>query len=198
MPAYIRLPLPEFIDADVNALLGRLESNYATDGYASQYTKQTAAWFTVLPILQDELRRLPSDSSTWTILLEFPLYRLRKRLDAVILAGSLIVVLEVKVGETAFRAEDLRQVEEYALDLRDFHAGCRGRRLLPVLWCTAANASLVTHNQAGEDVAAVHRVGNCELGHLFGSLVADQGGEPINAEAWDRAPYSPVPGLPHE
>jgi hypothetical protein len=66
------------------------------------------------------------------VLLEYPLYRLRRRIDVVILAGTTIVVVECKVGAEKFNSEDLRQVEEYALDLRDFHAASNGRSIVPV------------------------------------------------------------------
>src|SRR5262249_52255942 len=120
MPAYVRLALPEFVDANPDALLGLLEKGHARDGYATQFSHQTTAWGAVLPELQKQLRGLLPRADGWTVLLEFPLYRLRKRIDVVILAEQLIVVLELKVGETTFHAEDVRQVEEYALDLRDF------------------------------------------------------------------------------
>src|SRR6476469_4630757 len=84
------------------------------------------------------LLELRSESSNWSILLEYPLYRLRRRIDVVILARDLIVVVEYKVGAENFTPVDQRQVEEYSLDLCDFHAKSYGLRILPVLWCTEA------------------------------------------------------------
>lgn len=158
MPAYVRLSLPDFADADPDALLGLLEKGHARDGFATQYSQQTTAWATVIPEMQKQVRGLLPCAAGWTVLLEFPLYRLRKRIDAVILAGHLIVVLEVKVGESVFRAEDERQVEEYALDLRDFHFASRNQALLPVLWCTRAANPQIQYASGDEQVARVHRV----------------------------------------
>src|SRR5262249_35107437 len=118
------------------------------------------------------------------------------RIDAVLLADRVIVTIEMKVGESVFRAEDARQAEEYALDLRDFHAGSRDRPLLPVLWCTAAPDSDSVCYTPGEDpVAPVHRVGAAGLAELLTSLPADVPGDPIIPEAWDNAPYRPVPNV---
>jgi hypothetical protein len=199
MPAYLHLPLASLVSADPSALVGRLHQAYAADGYAKQFTQQTKAWAAAIPLLQDQLGSLFNllpRASGWTILLEFHLYRLRRRLDAVLLAERVIVVVEMKVGEYAFRAEDARQAEEYALDLRDFHAGSRDRPLLPVLWCTAAPDSAPTCYNPGKDsVAPVHRVGGAGVAQLLASLPADAPGAPMTPEDWDNAPYRPVPNV---
>jgi hypothetical protein len=123
--AYARYSLAEFIAEDDAAIIGTLQTRYAHDGFASQYTQQTKAWERMIPLLKSELRELMGrypHVAQWGVLLEYPLHRLRKRIDAVLLAGQTIVVVEAKVGQASFRGEDEAQVEEYALDLRDFHA----------------------------------------------------------------------------
>src|SRR5258708_6084912 len=122
MPAYVRLLLPDVLAAAPDALVGRLNQSYADDGYATQFTQQIKAWGVALPLLQQEIRDLLAlvpDAAAWTLLLEYPLHRLRRRIDAILLTDQVIVVVEIKVGERFFRAEDVRQAEEYALDLRD-------------------------------------------------------------------------------
>ena len=52
-----------------------------------------------------------ADSTSWTVLLEYPLYRLRKRIDAVLLSEAAIAVIEGKAGERRFKLEDERQVK---------------------------------------------------------------------------------------
>ncbi len=195
MPAYFRAAVREFVDMPVAVVAGGLSAAYASDGYASQYTSQTRAWDQVVPLLQRELRKVAAvvpDAADWGVLLEYPWYRLRKRIDAVILAGSAAVVIETKCGETKFRASDLRQVEEYALDLRDFHSESRICRLVPVLWATEA-ASPVEYCDLGSDrVASVTKAGKVGLGSLL-IHVAAVSGPPLVAERWDHAAYRPVP-----
>jgi hypothetical protein len=199
MPAYVHLPLTDFVLADPSALTGLLHRAYAADGYATQFTQQTKAWTTALPLLQDQLRvlmTLLSRSDGWTVLLEYPLYRLRRRTDAVLLSERVIVTVEMKVGERIFRAEDMRQAEEYGLDLRDFHAGSRNYPLLPILWCTAAPDTVPPCYTPGEDlVAPVHCVGASGLADLLATVPANGPGDPIRAETWDNAPYRPVPNV---
>lgn len=115
-------------------IIGILQQAYASDGFVSQYIRQTQAWDQIVPELQRVFVQLLTsrpETKDWTLLLEYPLYRLRRRIDAVILA--LIVVVECKVGAYIFTAADRRQVEEYALGVRDFHAQSYQRQIVPVL-----------------------------------------------------------------
>lgn len=189
------MSLPAFLDASPSALLGELERGYTRDGFATLYSQQTKAWDALLPLLQAQLRSCLPNGGTWSVLLEFPLYRLRKRIDAVILTGDWIIVLEVKLGATAFLSPDLRQVEDYALDLRDFHAASRDRPLLPVLWCPDAATLPAQHIPTPEQVPPVQLVGGQGLAGLLTQLSSVETSPPLNATHWDTAPYSPVPNI---
>ncbi len=201
MPAYVRRPLDAFTASDVTELLGALQAAYARDGFASQYTRQTIAWQEVLPKLQiafQELLVARGEAQRWSVLLEYPLYRLRRRIDLVVLAGPLVVVIECKVGALAFSAADKRQVEEYALDLRDFHAGSCGRRILPVLWSTEGvprrsvplNYELASHESTVDPVQEVGAEGLCGL---LTALPLSSSDQQLIGESWDSAVYRPVP-----
>ena len=113
MSAYTKSTVAEFIRSSPSELVGLLQQAYAADGFCSQYTRQTIAWARVIPDLQRSLRALVAarpETSEWFILLEYPLYRLRRRIDLVILAGSSILVVECKVGAEDTAAENARQV----------------------------------------------------------------------------------------
>jgi hypothetical protein len=194
MPAYFRSVVREFVDIPVAVVAGRLGTAYASDGYASQYTSQTLSWDEVIALLQQELREVAAvvpGAGDWGVLLEYPLYRLRKRIDAVIIAGSAAVVIEAKCGETTFEASDLRQAEEYALDLRDFHSQSRMCRLIPVLWATEASTPVDYWDLSGQ-VPSVTKIGKHGLGSLL-THVAAISGPLLVADRWDAAAYSPVP-----
>jgi hypothetical protein len=195
----VRLLLPDLLAADPDALVGRLNQAYADDGYATQFTQQIKAWTDALPLLHQQIRELLAlrpCAASWTVLLEYPLHRLRRRVDVILLTEQVIVVVEIKVGECAFRAEDARQAEEYALDLRDFHAASHVRHLLPVLWCTKApETKALSYAPAGDQVAQVHRVGASGLAQLFASIPINLPGDRIVPELWDNAPYRPIPNI---
>jgi hypothetical protein len=128
-------------------------------------------------------------------LLEFPLYRLRRRIDVVLLAGPAVLVIETKVGATEFASADRRQVEEYALDLRDFHSGSAGVSIVPILWCTSCSALPTLFRFGSEQVAPVHEIGEERLGEFLGSIANHLRGREIAAEPWDVAVYRPVPSV---
>jgi hypothetical protein len=196
MSAYYRSSLAEFIVEEPQAVVGKLHTKYAEDGFAQQYLSQTRAWAELVPRLQSEMRNLVKQvpgAGCWAILLEFPLYRLQRRIDIVILTTAVIVV-EAKVGEDRFLASDERQVEEYCLDLRDFHEGSRGQTLFPVLWATQA-ASHESHNAAGTDfVAPVSRIGATGLAGLI-TGISNPAIPKIDASSWDESGYHPVPSV---
>src|SRR5271154_4531262 len=81
------------------------------------HAAQLTAWREQVPLLQAVARGLPGE---WRVLLEYPLLRLGKRIDAVLLSDRAILVLEFKTADQTRLARE--QVEDYALDLFDFHA----------------------------------------------------------------------------
>ena len=199
----MRRTVGQIIQDDAAAIVGQLQQAYATDGFASQYTRQTQAWARVVPTLQQTLvqfLKIRPEAHDWTVLLEYPLYRLRRRIDLVILAGELIVVVECKVGADVFSAEDRRQVEEYALDLRDFHAASHHRWILPVLWSTdaepAAGCTILPVNMSPTAmVGAVAQVGAEGLQAYLAALPFAPLDTNLVGEDWDRSAYRPVPNV---
>ncbi len=67
------------------------------------------------------------------LLLEYEIPRRDRRIDVVLLAGSLVIVLEFKTGDSGDEASARRQTEHYALELRDFPRESRGLLLVPVV-----------------------------------------------------------------
>jgi hypothetical protein len=203
MPAYARYLLNQFAETNPAEIVGILQEAYAVDGFSSQYTRQTKAWASILPKLQHSVNSLLAvrpEAANWSILLEFPLYRLRRRIDVVILAHDLIVVIEYKVGAKDFTSEDRRQVEEYALDLSDFHSSSHSRTIFPVLWCTeappsAAESHCPGDNSYGKNVETVFNIGEEGLFSFLAELRVSNEEDPIAASLWDRSPYRPVPNI---
>jgi hypothetical protein len=198
MPSYVRLTLENFINAHPDKIVGRLQTAYALDGYRSQIAQQSLAWAYVIPLLQSVFQQVlneRSDCAHWSVLLEYPLYRLQRRIDLVVLAGPYIIVIESKVGETTFRPDGIRQVEEYALDLRDFHSASRLAPILPVLWCTEAREYSDRYIEKPQQIPSTYRVNTPALISLLKSLPGFDGRHSILGEAWDKAQYRPVPNV---
>ena len=55
------------------------------------------------------------------------------RIDAVIIADDLIFVIEFKYDRRKYEVADIRQVEDYANDLLDFHLESKNKFIIPIL-----------------------------------------------------------------
>jgi len=200
MTAYVDLSVEEFIGSSDSELVSKLHSAYASDGFISQYTSQTVAWEVSLPLIKEGLlsgTQCYETALSWRILLEFPIYRLRRRIDLIVVTPKALAVIELKVGETEFLSADLRQAEEYALDLRDFHEHSKGLPIVPVLWSTEAisNALELPPLRPGVTQPVV-KIGCGQFGQFLTSFGLST--EPLPStvpQDWARGAYKPVPSV---
>src|SRR5262249_22192118 len=75
------------------------------------------------------------------LFLEFDVPRLGSRIDAVLISGPAVFPIEFKCGESHHRLADYNQAWDYALDLKNFHAGSHDASIFPVLVATQAQAA---------------------------------------------------------
>ena len=125
---------PEFLVQPVEAIVGALSVRLVESHPANRAT-QIDAWRAEIPVLQSAVQTL---AGPCRVLLEYPILRLGRRIDAVVLTESAILVLEFKVGAVSISNADREQVEDYALDLFDFHATSRSHPIIPILVATEA------------------------------------------------------------
>src|SRR5262249_3881251 len=119
----------EFCAADRDQIFGRMARENSFD----LILPQRDAWLAQAELLQHALAR-----QTGTLYLEFSIQRMGRRIDALVIIGPVIFVLEFKVGEDTFSSQDMDQVVDYALDLHNFHEGSHHAYIAPVLICTSA------------------------------------------------------------
>src|SRR4051812_9168666 len=111
MPAFARYRLAEFAVVAQAEVIGRLAEQYARGGFAEQWTAATKAWGEQVEHLQAavaDLIRRRSAAADWHLLIESPMPRRGRRIDAVLLACDVIFVLEYKTGRTSLSAADRR------------------------------------------------------------------------------------------
>jgi len=204
MPAICYM-IGDFLEAPHDQVLGKLTGLYAELGFSSLLTTAIAAWRDQLPIIQDAIRQLVShrqDALRWHVLLEYVLPMRDQRPDVVILAGPSVFVLEFKVGATSYDTAALWQVQSYALDLRDFHPGCRGRMVVPILVATDALGNelseKILQTRLREASLPVQQANRATLGECL-CRAADDHCQPdaptIDAEEWSSARYAPTPNI---
>ena len=79
------------------------------------------------------LKELISRFSDGYICFEFTIPRMGLRADVILIVEGIIFILEFKVGESDFLTHDRRQVEDYALDLKNFHKGSHNKIIVPIM-----------------------------------------------------------------
>lgn len=158
--------------------------------------QQLRAWEAQAGILRAALCRL-SDVGQWRVLLEFEIPRLGGRIDVVLLSPKAIYVLEFKVGAERFDAAAHDQLEGYALDLQDFHAGSRRHPILPILVATDAPAPFPMLPFMYPGRAPVLNANASSLGDLLRALDTQMTtvGQALNCAAWERSAYQAVPNV---
>ncbi len=199
MAAFYRATLGDFLAHSPNEIIGALLRSYQHNELQKRQTKAWEKEIQVLKAACDELIRLAPISTNWSLLLEYPIPRRQKRLDAVLLAADVIVCLEFKTEDKAHSSQSQRQAEDYALDLRDFHEASRDCRIVPVVVVPKAPPAEDSSVQVSTD--AVRDVKLANAADLAQTLLIAFNAEhrddcvPIDSTAWDCSPYRPVPTI---
>ena len=107
--------ISEFISADENLIFGTLCDRY----HGGALTTTREAWKSEISIMKNVLSTFaPKDGE---IIFEYDIPRLGKRIDVVLLFEGIVFCLEFKVGESRVLENDIDQVLDYALGLKNFH-----------------------------------------------------------------------------
>ena len=185
--AWYGASLAELLSAEPNVILGTLAAN---SGFAD-VPEQKDAWLYQLGFLQAHLSGL-----TGSVYLEFDIPRMGRRIDAVVLSGPVVFVVEFKVGEREFERPALDQVWDYALDLKNFHEASHAVAIVPILVATEATASPALALQADED--RVYRpvaVPPAHFREVIDLALRTIPGNALEGQKWSGAPYRPTPTI---
>jgi hypothetical protein len=185
--AYYVADLEAFFETTSESILGTISSNttFSVDAL------QRDAWLSQIEIL-----RLALEGMRGTLFFEFIVPRIGSRIDVVLILGPTIFVIEFKVGEKEVNREDLNQVWDYALDLKNFHQASRGAPIVPILVATQSKYPDDSLGVPYSDNVFPPSKCNAEgLRRLIQSAMKAISGEALNASAWGRAPYQPTPTI---
>lgn len=153
---------------------------------------QKAAWKYEI----DHLKSIATALPECHFFLEFSIPRMGRRADAVILAGSLIFIIEYKVGEKQFALHAREQVHGYALDLSVFHQTSHNQTIIPILVATKAPAQQIDFGFAVPN--KVMDPINCAANDLLPTLqrfISLDSKTPIDPSTWANGAYRPTPTI---
>lgn len=185
--AWYGATISEFLQSQPDAIVGRL----ATNSDFVMLPTQRDAWLAQIQLLKEHLAGL-----TGSIFFEFNIPRMGRRVDAVLVIGPVVFVIEFKVGESLFERSAVDQAWDYALDLKNFHQASHAVSIVPILIATGTTASAPLEMVVHED--KVYRPLRLHPGGLRLSLdkvLQSISGDAINVQQWSAAPYHPTPTI---
>ncbi|MGY3610776.1 MULTISPECIES: DNA/RNA helicase domain-containing protein [unclassified Bradyrhizobium] len=152
---------------------------------------QRNAWLGQIDIVRRQLRGL----NGW-IAFEFAIPRMGKRADVVLVTAGFVFVIEFKVGSHQFDAAAFDQVMDYALDLKNFHAGSHDRRIVPIVVATMADESPFELTWGSDGVASPIGSNGSNLGRIVDEMVKQTPGQAfLDGGKWSRTGYKPTPTI---
>ena len=180
--------IQNFLKAEPDDILGKLTRNSDFDLAQSQRD----AWLQEIAILQDTLA-----TRNGTIYFEYSIPRMGKRIDAVMLIGPVIFILEFKIGSGEFAAAAVDQVWDYALDLKNFHETSHNRMIAPILIATEAESTTIAiaTTPQNDQILFPIKCNSCNLEEAINGVLKFANGDSIHHAQWERGRYSPTPTI---
>jgi hypothetical protein len=186
--AYYSDTIDNFLNTPSNEVLGILARK---NDFSLEQT-QRDAWLEEIKILTKAL-----DPYQGSVYFEYSIPRMGKRIDAVVIIGPVIFVLEFKAGEKEFSSYAIDQVWDYALDLKNFHETSHTHFIAPVLIATKAHelspvVALTPHN---DKLMIPIKCNNNLLGEVIASVLLFSEGADIDPLYWEKGSYHPTPTI---
>jgi len=186
--AYYAATVEQFLRSDADAIYGGLSRHHAH----AQELAQKAAWLEQIALLKRGLSGVPQ---AW-IAFEFAIPRMGKRADAIVVLDGIIFVIEFKVRAEIFTGAAIEQATDYALDLKNFHAGSHNRIIIPVVIATEAASRPIQLKLWPDEVAEPILCNGADLDQLLLATARRFPGQPqlVPAE-WMVSGYKPTPTI---
>ena len=183
--------LKTFLEKEQKAVFGELCDKYHGDAL----TTTREAWLKEIEILQNVL--ISWKESDGRIIFEYDIPRLGKRLDVVLLLKGIIFCLEFKVGESRILENDVDQVLDYALDLKNFHKLSQDKLIVPILVATnyKNSSSEIQPSVYDDRVVNPLMTGQDNLLYLISEVLKQFPEEKPVDSNWVISPYAPTPTI---
>ena len=185
----------DFLQTPDSEIVGKLSMRVGL-AHSGDESQQIKAWQEQVAILKTTLISAGDHARRWGILLELPLYRLSRRIDAIILTSERVLCVEFKIGAERYGASDITQAVDYALCLRDFHGGSRGKTIVPILCASEARSEeLPAHLSILEDVSECLRTNASILPAAIQLSAGPSSSHEVDWLAFDASQYNPTPDI---
>ncbi|MEP7067679.1 MAG: DUF2075 domain-containing protein [Usitatibacter sp.] len=184
--AWYGASVADFLKSELTDVLGVLSLRNEFDLTQTQRN----AWTEEVRVLQEQLVGLNG-----ALFLEFTIPRMGRRIDAALIVGSILFVIEFKVGEVDFDRASIEQVWDYALDLKNFHQGSHAVAIVPILVATLASPQKFTLVSDADRVYQPVSVNNDGLRSVIDAGLATIRSQSIDSNIWAASTYQPTPTI---
>lgn len=126
--------ISDFLQKLPETIIGEISVN----GRLGHINTELYAWEFQIKLLKEILQ-----NHNGHLFFEFSIPRMGKRVDCLLIIKNIVFVIEFKVGEKEFINQNLEQVWDYALDLKNFHKPSHSLLLVPILVATRAKQTQI-------------------------------------------------------
>ncbi|MBO7101012.1 MAG: DUF2075 domain-containing protein [Bacteroidales bacterium] len=186
--------ISSFLNESIDSIFGKMSRCDEWDTMATQ----KFAWETEIILLKSVLSEYQEEEG-WVVF-EYTIPRLGKRIDAVVLLRERVFVLEFKAGEEKYNRQDVDQVLDYALDLKNFHQGSADRVIVPILIATNSKESskLYKLSHYSDNVCEPLLTNSDDLSSILNMAINEPLPNTTHGVAlsdWIRSRYAPTPTI---
>lgn len=200
--AYYQNTISGFLKDNSEKILGELARYH----HFSLDLSQKNAWLEQIENLKNQLK----DFGAGQIFFEFSIPRMGKRADVLLLLNGIVFVLEYKTGSKTYERYQSDQALDYALDLKNFHAGSHHKKIVPILVSTKAplqHSNLlwfsdgVSHpllsngKNLGEIVKGTIHASKLRIPSSNYHGLRDTDQEGLHEDYWSESGYKPTPTI---
>ncbi len=188
--AYYAACVSDFLAQHDDTVLAAL----ATSSAFAIETTQRDAWRAQIKVMRHALVGV---GASGLVAFEFAVPRMGKRIDVLVVVSGVVVVIEFKVGEREFTSDAINQVWDYALDMKNFHAGTHAAPVVPIVVATHATVTSVqvVMESDRDGVMRPLRATPETLAEVLRAATAWCAAPALDVEAWARSAYKPTPSI---
>lgn len=178
----------QFLVHQEDVILGQLTNQHK---FRQLEQQQINSWRRQITELKQTLVSFPGA----TLLLEFEIPRIGKRVDAILVLNGSILVLEYKVGAKSYDSASIDQAYDYALDLKNFHKASHHLNIVPILIATDAPNKNLSFNIGADGIANPILANSKNLSSVLSLISNLLPKDEINVDVWISSTYHPTPTI---
>lgn len=181
--------ITDFLNKSLQTIIGEISVN----GRLGHINTELYAWEFQIQQLKKTLANHEGQ-----IFFEFSIPRMGKRVDCLLIIKNVVFIIEFKVGEKDFINQNIEQVWDYALDLKNFHKPSHNLLLVPILVAThskSARVEIITTSHRDNLVNPI-KTNSTDLGKTLNNVLNFfSGDEDIDCLKFVTGSYSPTPTI---